>query len=550
MITIIIAIIVMYIIYRYNKNKLEHLELSTESVKNLTNVCTQEQIIYNVGNFNNLTANTINSENIFSSKNGTLDNITVANLDVSNNFTGKQGKFDVVRSRNLYGDVSANTGTFTTMNATNLNSDKLRITNANVNKLCFTPTNCITKDTINSMLLLDSPVFSYMYLPNTATQTYNFILPEFHSNKVTSADTPLYDMTTTYHKLNSAIATPPNDKFIILPTGTGMTFRWGTWGTTDRRIIRSDNSGNPSQSGDKPQDNGNGFKITIPPQSSKMTSDFTVLWVQVNNNINNSNDTGWSTFRVYDLIGTTTNVRKYYGKYIGGGNKLNNIDPNGAIQSDMWGSLEWIPVPIDLRGNVNRDIYISNFDSKNTYFSSFAFSTNPWNHAKSSALALRWQINNQDTSQGTGSITIDDTKIAWNNNVDTNNVQFNIQLARFKGNTAIEFRIPFVNSQRNKIFYISTWNNEYNPGIAGLEIFQNNTYQSIGNVYTTFDNPFSRHINSRTVSNQSLRYVGVVIPADKLPPVTENFMKLRITIAPGIDIVFSEVGTHDENPFD
>ena len=558
MIIVLIAIIILYLIHTYNKNKLEHFELSTESVRNLTNTCKQEDILYNVGNFNNLTATNINTNNIISTKNGNLENIMVANLDVSNNFTGKQGKFDIVRSINLYGDVSANTGTITILNATNFNQDKLQIKNANVNKLCFTPTNCITKDMISSMILLDSPMFSYMYLPNTPSQTYNFILPAFDLPTPANA-TPatitatennnIYDISQNYIKLKNTYANFSNVDPIIVPVGSGMTIKLdGTWGTPLKRVIRSDNTvtATSTQSGANPQDNGNGLKIKVPPKNNTMTTDFSVLWVQVTNKITSATPDSWQYFRVYDLLGTTTNVRKYFGKYIGGGNRLNNIDPNGATQSDEYDLFEWIPVPIDLNGNQKREIYISNFYSKDTWFSGFAFSVNPWNHAKSSALAIHWQVNKQDTSQGVGSIETDNTKIAWNNNVDSNNPQYNIQLSRFKANVSAEFRLPFVNSQRNKIFYIAVWNNEYNPAIVGLEISKNNVYQPLGNFYTTFDNPFSRHINSKT----NLRYIGVIIPKDHLPPVTENFIKLKIITAPGIDTIFAEVGTHDENPFD
>jgi hypothetical protein len=482
----------------------------------------------------------------------------VANLDVSNNFTGKQGKFDIVRSRNLYGDVSANTGTITTLNATNFNQDKLQIKNANVNKLCFTPTNCITKDMISSMILLDSPMFSYMYLPNTPSQTYNLILPAFDLPTPANA-TPatitatennnIYDISQNYIKLKNIYANFSNVDPIIVPVGSGMTIKLdGTWGTPLKRVIRSDNTvtATSTQSGANPQDNGNGLKIKVPPKNNTMTTDFSVLWVQVTNKITSATNEAWQTFRVYDLLDTTNNVRKYFGKYIGGSNRINNIDPNGATQSDEYDLFEWIPVPIDLNGNQKREIYISNFYSKDTWFSGFAFSVNPWNHAKSSALAIHWQVNKQDTTQGIGSIERDITKIAWNNNVDSNNPQYNIQLSRFKANVSAEFRLPFVNSQRNKIFYIAVWNNEYNPAIVGLEISKNNVYQPLGNFYTTFDNPFSRHINSKT----NLRYIGIIIPKDHLPPVTENFIKLKIITAPGIDTIFAEVGTHDENPFD
>jgi hypothetical protein len=542
-ITVLIAVIIMALIHIYNKNKLEHFELSTEAVRNLTNTCKQEDIVYNTGNFNNLTANTINSNSIISSKNGTLDNITVANLDVSNNFTGKQGKFDTVRSKNLYGDVTGESGTFTTMNTKNLNTDKLSLKNVNVNKLCFTPTNCITKDTISSMLLLDSPISSYMYLPNTPLQTYNFILPPF-SDTTSYIFDPSRNVTATPKVYPKFIKIQSTDKIIIEAVGESMTIKSDTThGTPAKMIIRSNNTTTPTQSGNQPQDNGNGLKIIVPPKDNKMPSDYTVLWVQV---INKTPDNYWQSFRVYDLIPTTTNVRKYYGKYVGGANKLNNIDPTGSAQTDTWDQFEWIPVPIDLTGNASREIYISNFHTLDTSFSGFAFSTNPWNHAKSSAVSLNWRVNMVDTSLGIDDSPTDRTTyIKWEGIELTNNTQ----LASFVNNTSPKFRIPYVNSQRNKIFYIAAWNNDKNPGIIGLETYINGVWEQLGSFYTTFDNPFSRHFNSKT----SLRYIGVIIPKDLLPPsrVGEvNFINLKITVAPGSNLLFTEVGTHDENPFD
>jgi hypothetical protein len=234
-----------------------------------------------------------------------------------------------------------------------------------------------------------------MYLPNTVTQTYNFILPQFD---ISLNSNGVYDITQNNIKLKNIFANfENNDKPIIESVGTDMTIKSdSTFGIPRKTVIRSHNIANPAQSGDKAQDNGNGLKITVPKKINNI--DFSVLWVQVTNKINLPTSISWQTFRVYDLSGTS--IRKYYGKYIGGANKLNNIDPNGGTQSDQWDAFEWIPVPIDLTGNTSREIYISNFYSTDTLFSGFAFSTNPWNHAKSSALSLHWRVNNEDTSLG------------------------------------------------------------------------------------------------------------------------------------------------------
>jgi hypothetical protein len=114
----------------------------------------------------------------------------------------------------------------------------------------------------------------------------------------------------------------------------------------------------------------------------------------------------------------------------------------------------------------------------------------------------------------------------------------NDQLIEIIGIATITFRIPFVNSGRNKVFYIIEHNKfDY----AGYTTYITINNINIGNLYTTFDNPFARHFNSK-INN---RYFGVIIPKEILPA-TNNYITVKFTITLESKLYFREIGTHDE----
>ncbi len=180
-----------------------------------------------------------------------------------------------------------------------------------------------------------------------------------------------------------------------------------------------------------------------------------------------------------------------------------------------------------------------------SWFSGFAFSTNPWNHYKCSAVEIYWKIHNsndnENLTQGTSA-----GDIFWGENWHNWN---NAPIARFNDNLQIYFRIPFVNSGKNKIFYLVEHNNNWGPSNAQLSILKNNTYINLGNLYTSFENPFATHFNSKMYQ----RYYGISIPKEHLPakdPMCNDFLNLRLsTTSSNEGIYFREVGTHDESPF-
>ncbi len=357
------------------------------------------------------------------------------------------------------------------------------------NRICDNKQHCLS---FKKMLLLTSPVNQYMYLPDQNIMWKN--LREF-KNTTPGWTNIGADLNISYD------STLWNGKYIY-------------------------QSNKPSQ-----QPMGTGMKITV-PQFENSTDisglDFTVLWVQTLND-----DARWSSFRVYTK-NDDNDTYNSFGSYATGKRYLNNISPNGAIHNETYNLFEWYPVPIQL--NSSREVYLSNpFNEGNTWFSGLAFSTNPWNHCRISALTIHWNFN----KEGNDLITPITSYPAQSNIVWGGGWNNDTYCQITTGSDGV-FRIPFVNSGREKIFYLiehnDVWNtNSRNVKVNGIEI---------GSLYTSFDNPFSRHFNSKPYQ----RYLGVIIPKDIINSIESNFMTITISAPYAINI--REVGTHDVNPFD
>jgi hypothetical protein len=272
--------------------------------------------------------------------------------------------------------------------------------------------------------------------------------------------------------------------------------------------------------------NTDAIEITVPPYNGDISGqDYSVLWVQLLND-------RLSTFKVFrkNQNGSYT----IFGKFASGYRSLNNITPDGSIHNENWNLFEWYPIPIKL--DSTRKILINNpysivpgINDTPTYFSGFAFSTNPWNHFRISPRTLELNLNDTDESVIFNQLT----KLTFNNN-NWNNDQLN----QIVGISTITIRIPFVNSGRNKVFYIIEHNSfDY----AGYTTYITINNVNVGNLYTTFDNPFSRHFNSKLYN----RYFGVIIPKEILP-VSDNYIIVKFTIPLNSILYFREVGTHDE----
>lgn len=371
-----------------------------------------------------------------------------------------------------------------TINSQMINNSQLITTPQLVSpKICFDDNSCLDKSAINKLLLISNPINDYMYLSNQC-EIWSDLKPRINKEIITKNTT--FEMK---HDVNKW-----NGKHIY---------------TTTTRNQR--------------QTNGTGIEITVPKPPAGSYYDYTVLWVQTLND-------RWSDFKVYNNSPYNT-----FGKFSTGLRRLNNISPDGAIHNERWDLFEWYPVPIKL--NSDRKIMISNFRAgSDTWFSGFAFSTNPWNHCRISGLSLHWQTNKDPESDIDGT----NPALVWDNNAWNGD-----PLIRFPPNTQPVFQIPFVNSDKDKIFYVIEHNNNWGPGIISVSIQKtDNTYQDIGGLYTTFNNPFSRHFNSKIYQ----RYYGVIIPKNLLPT-NKNFITIRVSTPDGNPFYVREVGTHDYNPF-
>lgn len=366
-------------------------------------------------------------------------------------------------------------------------------------KICSEQKQCIS---FQKMLLFDSPLNQYMYLPNTIDMSNNIIWQD------------LSGFTTKFRAIGDGISLDVRNnskwqyKYIYGPT--------------------------PHTS----HTDGKGIEIDVPGfPMDYLDIDFTVLWVQLLGN-------GWNTFKVYAKNDDGT--YNSFGSYAGGFNHLNNISPDGGIHNETWNIFEWYPVPIKL--NKNRKIIISNpyGDFTESWFSGFAFSTNPWNHCKISAGTLHFDLNRDETNTTVNKDNIPWTHDNWNNE----------PLAHFPKNKNTTIVIPFVNSGRDKVFYIAEHNSNWGVGVTQITIINTNnkTEEPIQNLTTTFDNPFARHFNSKIYQ----RYYATIIPKEKISN-NSKYLSITIHMPPTAtdDIIqtfgelnFTEVGTHDVNPFD
>jgi hypothetical protein len=568
---ILLIIGISFLIWKINKDKnKEHLTNLNEAILNMISLHKDRNIILNSANIDIVRAEKIDVLKNLNVNKGIFNNINVNKIDISNNITattgnignltinkltGTNGSFRNVRSN----DISSNTiysesGTFGNITTQKIYTPRYDISSLNINKICFDPndsTKCLTIDTIKNInnienLNINNQKNQYMYYPNDSslknnlTISNNNIIIQDNGHNVIFWNNLINEI-----KSNALKAVGPNETFIIQTA------------TSSRVYSQSDTSGNIRTSTMKNiQPTGTGIEITVPQHPNKDNGvDYSVLWVKCMDT-----QTYYYTIKLYQSD-ANNNIIKTFGKHADGKNGLNKISPDGSIHNDTWNTTQWIPIPFDLSGNTSRKLIMSNYISNSSnvwnFISSMAFSTNPWNHCKVSSISLIWQSNKTNNTNGIPtSFTKND--VVWNNiaNLTDRENWNNLPLAQFNVNSIIPFRIPFVNSGKDKIFYLVEHNNNWGPSIIGLTVLKNinntNVNVPIGNFYTSFNNPFSRHYNSKMYQ----RYYGIVIPVDVLPvkgTIDDNFITLQINI-PNNDtsrpVYFSEVGTHDKNSFE
>jgi hypothetical protein len=568
-IILLLIIIIIFLTWKINNNtNKENMGNLTESIQNIISLHTDKNVFLSSATIDNIRTEEINISKNLNVNKGNFNNVKVNNnVDISNNLTANTGNITNLNITNLTGnngflrnvrstDISANlilaeSGRFRNVTSDTLNIPRYSITNLTANKICFDPTDatkCLTLDMIKSVndiekYNIDNIKNQYMYYPNTNTNAYNRTIPNTYNNNIVWTDlSGNIDLTGTSinNDLGKLQLIGPNqswrystDEFI---TGTPPAYP-NLPDSNNAKVFRTFSSL-------QAEPKGQGIEITIPkPPLNNPTGDYSVLWILVTN----SHDRQYY-LKLYQYNPTTDTIIKTFGKIVDGLNGLNKISPDGSTHNKIWDKQQWIPIPFDLSGNTNRKLVLSTFttDTVEKLIRSIAFSTNPWNHCKVSGLAIHYQVNNDDNSQGF-TVSAANSGLTWHTNY------MNQPLVKFSN--TFQFRIPFVNSGKDKIFYLVEHNSDWGPSIAGLSIFTYNTTtqaeveNQLGNFYTSFDNPFARHHNSKL----SQRYYGVVIPKQFLPvkgSSSDNFIKLKVTIPSGRDFQFTEAGTHDKNSFD
>jgi hypothetical protein len=513
----------------YNNNNIHVPIINTFGIVETNNIDIQKDINSSNITFNNLNSKELNT-NIFNTKDATIKNINSS--DNIENTTDNYNKFTKLNIEDINTNTITNSNNTTFKNMTIL--DNLNIANNNftdstmyINSLCFENNKCFDKSIFNDINKLDvikqqysSPLYQYMYLPNSRNTNGSII----NDNNLIWKD------------IKNEI-TPNNNadgKIKTLNATWAMDYNTYNW---NGKCIYVTNTGYGNQN------NGTGIEIRVPEHPNKAKGeDYTVLWVQTLGE-------RWSTFRVYQYDTTTNQVVKYFHKHASGLNNLNKISPDGSTHSELWNAFEWTPVPIDLTGNTLRKLVISNYYSTYTWFSGFAFSTNPWNHYKCHALEIHWGLHSEPNIRDAVSL---DATVRYNINSSSNigfSQNFNNQpVAILSANNKFTIRIPFINNSKDKILYVVEYNNEWGPSLNKIVIYDNvtNIAKDLGNLSTAFKNPFATHYNSKIWQ----RYYGVIIPKEYLPtiqPKNNNYIKIEISTSSEFNI--NEIGTHDVSPF-
>jgi len=246
----------------------------------------------------------------------------------------------------------------------------------------------------------------------------------------------------------------------------------------------------------------------------KVPKNNTVLWVRILNDRN-------SILQLYSLNNDNNNN---YGVFASGYRNVNNMAPDGS-GNDMYTQYHvWIPIRLT-NSNINTDrkyvLYNPGTTSDGT-ISGIAFSTNPWNHASCCSYTNFLGSNGDDT-------LYDYTTV------------FNYDLSvgiGFGGKSITKLKVPVVYSGKDKLVYLIE-GGAYTVTNAHTGLTVNN--KQIERFKTTYDNPFSRHFNSKPFQ----RYVAAKIPASSISQ-GDLFITLAINMQnQNAEYFFREVGTHD-----
>ena len=158
--------------------------------------------------------------------------------------------------------------------------------------------------------------------------------------------------------------------------------------------------------------------------------------------------------------------------------------------------------------------------NSDSWISGVGFSKNLWNHTRNSAVAYHWAING-GTASGWSSEN-------WNSD----------QLAFLTAGQVLELRVPVIPSDQDKLVYIVEHNSAW-LGTMHAGVWVNGV--PIERFRTTYDNPFSRHYNSKFYD----KYIAARIPANLIKS-EDTFITLRVDMTFSDNhLHFREIGTHD-----
>ena len=580
-IIIILLLIMIIFLLNFKRNKKLYEHLTSDG--NLTDI--ERNLLTNIVSRyknNNLTLNNIrfrtvgannlilNKDNYSFSKFIFPNKLTTKNLNIPNDISSNNLTVSNDLSANTFitNNIQSNTSRINTING-EIIAENIILSEITTDKLCI-DSSCITAEQYANIKKYFDPVNKYMYKPNTPGKNDQNIIWNDLKDKIINNNT-------------DGVIKAVGD---TMDMGLQVDTNNGPWPTsTDKKGIPGAKNIYTYTTRNSSGVLGKGLEIRIPNKPVEMDKDFTVLWVQVLGE-------RLSSFRVYEWDEGNKTIKKDFGNHIAGASAatpvkriLNTISPDGTVNqltnnTDGTQYFTWWPVPIDLSGNTSRKLMITfNMDKSEDYFydstinpknpitdpwiSGLAFSKNPWNHCPINHFSLQRRANNKFTYQ-------------YNHNVVLGTGQ-NFDFSYFTNNTTTLFRIPYINSGKDKVFYIIGTSNSF-PSIKAFSFTTNNMYfETIknnsgflntgkfssfnnkreeienGGFVTTLNNPFANHFNSK--SDQ--RYYAIIIPKEKLPLKKSegDFLELRITMGKSSDIsgtstlangfAFTEVGTHD-----
>lgn len=238
----------------------------------------------------------------------------------------------------------------------------------------------------------------------------------------------------------------------------------------------------------------------------------------------------WNRIWAY-LCDKHGNKAKDLGHWTGGYREANLYCPDGSLSDGLKfdkGKFpvsihQWLPIPV---GQSGRLALISKSPTSDLFWiSGLAFSRNPWAHACQSAVGIHWAVNG-------GNQTFWDPNGYYNWNGDI--------LTRLDTGSNLELKVPVIGNGRDKLLYLvehnSNWSGAYHTGISVNE-------SPVERLLSTYDNPFSRHWNSKIYN----RYLACRVPASLIAKPGVSYLSVRIDLTRQtyLGLHLREIGTHD-----